>query len=147
MVLNDDVDPWSLVPVAGWRSVGLVHHDALAREALATLLKAMGGWQLVFACGSTREVLAELEHNAPSVLLVDLGLPGGEALEILREAGRCWPGCVAMAVCDHAAVMRSLRLPGFQAGGTAWTCQSSGGDSAGTPLIFGQLAMVGCWKG
>jgi hypothetical protein len=116
MVLSDDAGVWPLEPIAGWRSVGLVRHDAQAREAMASRLQAMRGWQLAFACGSAREVLAELEHNAPSVLLVDLGLPGGDALEILRQAGRCWPACVAMAICDDAAAMHSLRLPEVQTG-------------------------------
>jgi hypothetical protein len=146
MIPNDDASPWSLIPVTGWRSVGLVRHDAVAREALASRLKAMPGWQLVFACASAQEVLAELEHNAPSVLLVDLGLPDGEALEVLRQAGRCWPGCVAMAICDDAAAVGSLRLPEVQACRPAWTSTPSGRDPALTSLPARAPAMVSCWN-
>lgn len=108
-----------LAPPAGWRSVGLVRQDAQARDALAARLAAMRGWKLVFSVGSVQEALAGLERSAPSVLLVDLGLPGGEALEVLRTAGHHWPGCVAIAICDDDAAVQSLRLPEPQAWGQA----------------------------
>ena len=46
-------------------------------------------------CASARKML---QGKAADVLLVDLGLPDGSGLELIREASQRWPSCDVMVV-------------------------------------------------
>jgi CheY-like chemotaxis protein len=93
------------------RSVGLLLHDVQAQAGLMARLAVLPGWRLAFVRSTVPEALAEMERCAPSLLLVDLALPEGAALEALRQAGRYWPGCVAVAVCAGDGVLDVLAGP------------------------------------
>lgn len=50
-------------------------------------------------CGTLDEARRALVTR-PKIVVVDLGLPGGDALELLRVVARCWPETPAVAVSD-----------------------------------------------
>jgi DNA-binding response OmpR family regulator len=61
----------------------LVEDNELAREALRLLLQATG--HRVCVAGSVTEALAVARAERPDLVLLDLTLPDGHGLEIVRE--------------------------------------------------------------
>lgn len=63
------------------------------------------------------------QRPAPDVLLVDLGLPGGSGIDVIRQASVRWPACEIMVVSmfgDQQNVMAAL-----QAGATGYLLKDS----------------------
>ena len=61
----------------------VVEDNELARDALMQLLQVSG--HQVSVAGSVAEALTVARHGRPDLLLVDLTLPDGDGLEIVRE--------------------------------------------------------------
>lgn len=61
----------------------VVEDNELARDALRMLLQVTG--HQVSVAGSVAEALTVARHGRPDLLLVDLTLPDGDGLEIVRE--------------------------------------------------------------
>ncbi|PRQ08074.1 response regulator [Enhygromyxa salina] len=58
---------------------------AVVREGLALVLEATPGMVYAGAAGETRELLAKVRDGQWDVLVLDLSMPGGGGLEILRQ--------------------------------------------------------------
>ncbi|MFZ4552550.1 MAG: response regulator [Aquabacterium sp.] len=65
-------------------SIGLVEDDALTRNRVVNLIAAEPQWQLAFAVESLQQAYSALAEAPPDVLLVDLGLPDGNGLDLIR---------------------------------------------------------------
>jgi CheY-like chemotaxis protein len=61
----------------------VVEDDPDNRELLAASLEDFGA--LVTAAGSAQEALAAFDREIPDVLVSDLGLPGEDGFELLRQ--------------------------------------------------------------
>ena len=78
----------------------LVDDSALVTEALGVLLRETG--HRVRVAASVAEALAEARAAAPDVLLLDLTLPDGDGLEVLRAlATEGRPAGAAVALTGH----------------------------------------------
>lgn len=73
----------------------------LVVSALSSLLSREGGLEVVGQVGSFSELWEALEEASPDVLVLDIGMPGGNAVDALRRIDR-----------RHAGV-RVLVLSGF----------------------------------
>ena len=103
----------------------VVEDDPGARRALAELLVELGHEPA--EAGSVAGALASLEGDPPDVAIVDLGLPDGDGLEVVRAA----PGATAVLVLTgqgsvrnaveamkagaHDFLVKPLRLPQLRA--------------------------------
>lgn len=64
------------------------------REHMTQALEAAGQFELIGVCNDLPAGLALLEMRRPDVLLVDLGLPSGSGMALVRAAQRHWgAGC------------------------------------------------------
>lgn len=77
--------PGSLPDLKGV-SVLVVDDDEDAREILATVLIQAGA--TVAKAADTAEALAHLEHDVPTILLSDIGMPGQDGYAFIRELRR-----------------------------------------------------------
>lgn len=69
-------------------SVLIVEDDAPTRERLAAAVTAHSELRVVAACGSLAEGVALVRAHKPEVLLLDLGLPDGSGLDLIRLVSR-----------------------------------------------------------
>ncbi|WP_411877757.1 response regulator [Polaromonas sp. YR568] len=91
--------------------VAIVEDDLGFRSALARALLAAPDMKLAGTAGTKAEGLALLLGPPVDVLLVDLGLPDGSGIEVIRAAARQWPSCSIMVSTnfgDETHVMRSI---------------------------------------
>jgi DNA-binding NarL/FixJ family response regulator len=84
------------------------------------------GLRLLAAVSTGRAGLAMLDAQPPDVMLVDLGLPDLDGVELIRHAARHHPGCDVLVVTmfgDDRHVLSSI-----EAGATGYLLKDAGGD-------------------
>jgi DNA-binding NarL/FixJ family response regulator len=91
--------------------VMLVEDDSRFRETFARAIEASGSMSLISSPGGVGAALQSLQHLAPDVLLVDLGLPDGSGIDVIRAAAQRYPACSILVVTiygDHSNVLASI---------------------------------------
>jgi DNA-binding NarL/FixJ family response regulator len=91
-------------------AVLLVEDDPQFREAFSRAIAAAPGLMLAGCVADYASGLAQLEQR-PDVLLVDLQLPDGNGIDLIREAARRLPSCDVMVVTvfgDERHVLDSI---------------------------------------
>lgn len=78
--------------------VAIVEDDAVLSERYRELIALAGDMRLEWTAGGAAESLRQLKSAAPDVLLVDLGLPDGNGLDVIRFAKARRPECEVMVV-------------------------------------------------
>ena len=132
-------------------SVAMVEDDPRTRERLVhALARAPRLLSLAFAAATVGEMVDWLRDNSVHVLLVDLGLPDGSGLEVIRQCRRLSPATEVMVITmfgDEASMMSA-----FEAGARGYLLKDgteddlaqhvlslSAGGSPMTPIIARQL--------
>lgn len=91
--------------------VAIVEDDPGFCDALGRAVQAAPDMRLAGVAGTRADGLALLEGPPADVLLVDLGLPDGSGIDVIRAAARQWPSCSIMVSTnfgDETHVMRSI---------------------------------------
>jgi DNA-binding NarL/FixJ family response regulator len=91
--------------------VAIVEDDLDFREALIQALLAAPDMRPAGTAGSRAKGLALLREAPADVLLVDIGLPDGSGIDVIRAATERWPTCSIMVSThfgDETHVMRSI---------------------------------------
>lgn len=91
--------------------VAIVEDDPGVCDALRQMLQAAPDLRLAAMVNSRQEGLALLQGPPADVLLVDLGLPDGSGIDVIRAAVQRWPGCNIMVSTnfgDETHVIRSI---------------------------------------
>ena len=95
-----------------WR-VLVVEDDVATRDFFAEAVRRDAGLLLAGYAGTVAQAVAWLDapHEPLHVLLVDLGLPDGSGLEVIRRVLRTEPGCEALVISmfgDEENVLASI---------------------------------------
>lgn len=127
-------DPASITPApldasgpAHGIHVALVDDDLLFQRTFASVLATAGDMRLTGMADTVHEGLALLAGSPADVLLVDLGLPDGSGLEVIRRAIVQWPSCAVMVNTvfgDETHVMQCI-----EAGASGYLIKASAADS------------------
>lgn len=132
--------------------VALVEDDVDFQNMLADGIKDAPDMTLLSVAGTRLQGLQLLDKMQPDVLLVDLGLPDGSGIDVIRAAHAKWPDCnimVSTIFGDEMHVMQSL-----EAGASGYLLKDTapekmileirslyGGGSPISPLIARQILM------
>lgn len=118
----------------------LLEDDPATRERLAGIVAAGPGLALAATFGDLKSALAWLaSHEPPQVLLVDLQLPDGSGIDLIRAARRLAPLAESMVISvfgDEAHVVGAI-----EAGATGYLLKDASGDEiamAITRLLAGE---------
>jgi DNA-binding NarL/FixJ family response regulator len=91
--------------------VAIVEDDPDFSSALRLVVQNAPDMLLACQAGTQAEGLAMLDGPPADVLLVDLGLPDGSGIAVIRAAAQKWPSCSIMVSTnfgDETHVMRSI---------------------------------------
>ncbi len=91
--------------------VVIVEDDPDFRDALCHIVQAAPDMRLAGMASTRAQGLALLQGPPADVLLVDLGLPDGSGIDVIRAAVQLWPSCSVMVSTnfgDETHVMRSI---------------------------------------
>lgn len=101
-----------LEPVAdGPITVLVVEDDAVTQRALCLAIGKEPSLKLLDALSSVKSALAWLELHSADLLLVDLGLPDGSGIDIIRFCAQRYPACNMMVITtssDQESVLDSI---------------------------------------
>lgn len=130
----------------------LVEDDVNFQNALTEAIQAAPDMTLLSVVGTRAQGLLALEQEQVDVLLVDLGLPDGSGIDVIRAAHAKWPACsimVSTAFGDEMHVMQSI-----EAGASGYLLKDSSpermvleirslysGGSPISPMIARQILM------
>ncbi|GIK85950.1 MAG: response regulator transcription factor [Burkholderiales bacterium] len=114
-------------------TVLLLEDDPATRERLAGIVAHAPNLALAAACGDLAGALAWLgSHPAPDVLLVDLQLPDGSGIELIRAARRMAPQAESMVISvfgDEAHVVAAI-----EAGATGYLLKDASAEEIATAI-------------
>lgn len=130
--------------------VALVEDDPGVRARLARVIDADESLKFVHAASSVADILAWLSDNAVDILLVDLGLPDGSGLDVIRRCRRIQPACAVLVVTVFGDERNMLQAFEAGAGGyilkdgteadlASHVTQLHAGGAPMSPLIARQL--------
>jgi DNA-binding NarL/FixJ family response regulator len=110
--------------------VALVEDDVHFQNAFMEAIQEAPDMLLLDVAGTRAEGLRALDKMQADVLLVDLGLPDGSGIDVIRAAHAKWPACsimVSTTFGDEMHVMQSI-----EAGASGYLLK----DSAPERIIF-----------
>jgi len=84
----------------------IVEDDASLRKSLETAIRDLGGEPR--GVGTARQASDALRESAPHLLIVDISLPDGDGLEILREARQAAPDMDAIVITGSSAIDHAI---------------------------------------
>jgi DNA-binding NarL/FixJ family response regulator len=82
-------------------SVLIADNSAAVRERLADLLKEEASIRVVGLAASASEAWALFEQRQPAAVVLDIQLPDGNGLEVLRRIKEADPGCVVLMLANY----------------------------------------------
>ena len=144
--------PMQAKPNSSFIRVVLVEDDVNCQQTIREAIHAAPDMALLSVSSTRAAGLLALEQEPADVLLVDLGLPDGSGIDIIRAAHARWPNCgimVSTTFGDEMHVMQSL-----EAGASGYLLKDSTatdmlaeirslhqGGSPISPLIARQILM------
>lgn len=90
-------------------SIFVVDDHPLVREWLGTLLSEQPDLRVCGEAGSAEEACAAIERLQPDVVIVDIALPTGSGLELVKEIRRLAPRSIPLMLSMHDELVYAER--------------------------------------
>jgi len=87
----------------------LVEDDSMVAEGIAALLEDDGFTVALAITGG--DALSMIPHFSPDVIVLDVGLPDMDGIEVYRRIGECWPSIPVIFSTGHGDVAALQGVP------------------------------------
>jgi DNA-binding NarL/FixJ family response regulator len=121
------------MPQAPSISVALVEDDPAMREVLERVIVAEPSLRFAFGASTAAELLAWFLSHPVDVLLVDLGLPDGSGLDVIRRCRELQPACASMVLTIFGDEANMLRA--FEAGASGYLLKDGTESDLATHIL------------
>jgi CheY-like chemotaxis protein len=91
------------------KTVFVVDDSASLRQRLVEMLSAVDGLEVVGEAQNACEAVSAIHSLRPEVVILDIQMPDGTGLGVLREVKRDYPGTVVIMLTDHAEAQYQKR--------------------------------------
>lgn len=115
------------------RRILIVEDDGPTRERLARAIAAQPELELAAAAGTCHEALLALRRDAPDAVLVDLALPDGNGVDVIRAARTLSADILTMVVSvlgDEKSVLGAI-----EAGARGYLLKDAPAEDVGTAIL------------
>jgi two-component system response regulator DevR len=131
-------------------SVAIIEDHQILVDTFGMMMRNDPEIQLVGNANTIAEGRELVHHCAPNVLLLDVGLPDGNGLDLIPEIKRCCPETqivVLTSMTDETTLMRAIEggVSGFVSKSSSLTDlletirQAASGEQMPTSLLMGLL--------
>jgi len=103
--------------------VALVEDDLSFQDSFAAAIAAAGDMVLAGTAHNVAQAVKLLEGEPLDILVVDLGLPDGSGIDVIRAAHVAWPACGIMVSTTFADDRHVI--PSIEAGATGYLLKDS----------------------
>ena len=76
----------------------IVEDDQLIREGLSSSIDEYPGFRCIGTFSSAEEMLEKVEELEPQIILMDIGLPGMNGIECLKQVKQIMPGLLVVMI-------------------------------------------------
>jgi DNA-binding NarL/FixJ family response regulator len=114
-------------------TVLVVEDDAVTRRALCLAIEKEPSLKLLDALDGVQSALTWLKHQSADILLIDLGLPDGSGIDVIRFCAHTYPSCNVMVVTtssDEDSVLDSI-----EAGASGYILKDAGRPDIARALL------------
>ena len=79
----------------------IVDDSAPLRARLAAIFSLIEGIKVIGQAQDAPEALASIRALRPDVVILDIQMPGGSGIDVLREVKRRYPSTIAIMLTNH----------------------------------------------
>ena len=80
----------------------IVDDSAALRARLAAIFSLIEGIEVVGQAQNAPEALASIRALRPEIVILDIQMPGGSGIDVLREVKRDYPQTIVIMLTNHA---------------------------------------------
>lgn len=108
------------------KDIVIVDDHKLFREALKTVIKTAGGFEVIAEAGTAAEAVLKAENRLPDLFLVDISLPDRTGLELTRQLCSMFSDLHVMILSMHCRV--DYVAEAFRCGARGYVVKQSSPD-------------------
>lgn len=82
-------------------TVFVVDDSAALRQRVVEMLSAITGLEVIGQAQNAREALSSINSLRPEVVILDIQMPGGSGIDVLREVKRQYPNTAVIILTNH----------------------------------------------
>jgi DNA-binding NarL/FixJ family response regulator len=99
---------------AGHTTILIVDDHTLVRQGIREILEAQGDMRVVGEAGDSQSAIAITARERPDVVLLDVEIPGGEAVATVRQIRACSPASrvIILTLYQGPLLVRDLLAAG-----------------------------------
>ncbi|MBR7747076.1 response regulator transcription factor [Undibacterium baiyunense] len=106
--------------------IGIVEDDPRTLSRFVSTIRSRANWSIAFACGKWHEARHAISQDSINVLLLDLGLPDGDGIDLIPWTLAHYPSCQVLIISvfgDEDNVIRCV-----EAGASGYLLKGQGDE-------------------